>query len=219
MSVHRISQRAIFGIVQWRCAARSFSVLSRSSVAGAVRIKAHIFETTPIGHRPLPSLLCKTISTDKRGSLIYTGPLSKAVRSIKIFSISTAICSLTFGPILIFLGNPATPIIGRVAIASLVTTVGLSTTFILHWFIKSYVTKLYYDQDKGNVTIETLSLFGRSKVTQFHISDAKPPGAVTAFSTFQGAGKHFFLHTELFEDPALLRQLLGNFSTFEDTLK
>ena len=67
---------------------------------------------------------------------MYTGPLSSAVKAIKIFSISTACCAVVFGPILVYLGNPATPVVGRVAIASLVTTVGLSTTFILHWVHK-----------------------------------------------------------------------------------
>ena len=158
-------------------------------------------------------------SSDSKGSLVYTGPLTKAVRSLKIFSLITACCTVTFSPIIVYLGNPATPIVGRIAIASLVTTVGVSTTFILHWFVKSYVSNLYFNQATGRVTVETFSIFGRKKETSFHISEATPPDSVSAFSTFQGGGKSFFMHTELFEDPYLLRQLLGNYSTFEDNVK
>ena len=221
ISISRISNRAVLRLTQCRhtLSARSFVVLSKNSTA-AVTSYARGPKTTP----SLSSWPClysphRTVSTQEKGTLVYSGPLSKAVRAIKIFSIATACCSVSFSPIFLYFGNPATPFVGRVVITSLVTTVGLSTTFILHWFIKSYVTKLYFDQATGNVTVETLSVFGRTKVIQFHVSEAKPPDAVSAFSTFQGGGKHFFMHTEIFEDPVLLRQLLGSYSAFEENIK
>lgn len=189
------------------------SVLTFQRSLGITSLSKHDIATPP-SHIPL---LYRSLSTDS--SLVYSGPLAKSVKAIKLFSITTAVCAVSFCPIFIYFGNPATPIIARIALSALVTTVGLSTTFILHWFIKSYVTKLYYNRSTQIATIETLSIFGRKLSSQFHVSKAAPPNDVSAFSTFQANGKHFFLHTEIFEDPELLKQLLGSYSMFEDTSK
>ena len=193
------------------------SVVSSSTRSLSLRYSRGIQrpETTPFEH----VVVRYYTSSAPNESLVYTGPLSSAVRSLKIFSLVTACCTLTFSPIIVYHGNQNTPIIGRLAIASLITMVGVSTTLILHWFVKSYVTKLYYHHMTGHVTVETITMFGKRRLTKFHISEAQPPDNVSAFSTFRGGGRSFFLHTELFEDPKLLRQLLGDYATFENNLK
>lgn len=180
--------------------------------------RCHCSKPTPSRTRHLTFDRCVSTPSN-RDSIVYLGPLTSAVRGLKLVSISTAALAVFLNPLLIYCGNPDTPLVGRVAMASFVTCIGISTTVLLHWFIKGYITKLFYDRSTGSVTAETLTLFGRRKLTSFHISEARPPDSVSAFSTFQGGGKNFFMHTEMFKDPELLRQLLGNYNVFEKNNK
>ena len=217
MSIGKLSQRVFHNILKWRYSSSpslgSSLILKRS--LGITSSQGHYIATPPSHFHQTH----RSLSTVDSSSLVYSGPLTKSVKAIKLLSITTAVCAVTFCPVLIYFGNQATPLIGRIAISSLVTTVGLSTTFILHWFIKCYVAKLYYDRSSDIVSVETFTIFGRKKLYQFHVSEARPPSSVTGFSTFQAGGRHFFMHTEIFEDPELLRKLLGSFSVFEDNAK
>lgn len=179
---------------------------------------AHTFLTTPITP-PTNSIIntrFRSLTTPHSSTLVYTGPLAKTVQLLKLVSVTTAMLTISFSPILVFLGNTNTLLAGRIGLSTLVMTVGVSTTMILHWFMKSYVAKLYYDQVTNNVCVETFNIIGRTSLTQFHISEARPPDRVSAFSTFQGGGRSFFLHTDIFEDVNLLNLLLGSFSVFEE---
>lgn len=148
--------------------------------------------------------------------LVYTAPLAGAVKSVKAFSLATALLAAAGAPLLVFFGNPSMSLIGRVAMTSFVTILGVSTTLILHWFIKTYVTKLRYNKLTKMVSVETYSMFLRKHVTEFHISQAGPPSSVTSFSTFQANGVGYFLHSEVFEDRELLSELVGSFSILEN---
>ena len=64
--------------------------------------------------------------------------------------------------------------------------------------------------------VHTVSLLGTLKKHTFNISEAGPPSKATAFSSFQAKGKSFFMHTEVFEDRALLSKILGAYSVFEE---
>lgn len=149
------------------------------------------------------------------GVLIYKAPLATAVKSVKALSLATAFLAGTGAPFLIFYGNPSMSMIGRVAVTSLVSLLSVSTTLILHWFIRTYVTKLYFDKATEIVTVEMYSLFLLKRVKQFHISQAGPPKSVASFSTFQVEGTGYFLHSEVFADRELLHKLVGSFSVLE----
>lgn len=148
---------------------------------------------------------------------VYVGPLSTTVRLLKWFSITTAALTVTFSPVLIFLGNPSTPLLARVTLSSIVLTVGVSTTLLLHWFIKGYVCRLYYHRGSGQLKAVTLDMIGREKETHFHISEAIPPDKVAALSTFAANGKNYFLHADIFGDPELLQRLAGPQIFYEET--
>lgn len=148
-------------------------------------------------------------------NLVYDGPLKKAVKAIKIFSISTSVCVVLGTPALVLLGNPGVPLIGRVAISSLVVLLGLTTTFVLHWFTKSYVTRMWHSSKKDHLVVHTLNLLARTKEKEFAVAEAGPPGNVASFATFKAGGDRFFLHTEVFEDKNLLSRILGAYAEFE----
>ena len=76
--------------------------------------------------------------------------------------------------------------------------------------------RMEYDKRTGDMTVKTLSLLARLKDHHFNISEAGPPSKVTAFSSFQAKGKSYFMHTEVFEDRALLSKILGAYTVFED---
>lgn len=140
--------------------------------------------------------------------LVYTGPLKGAVRALKIFSLSTAVLASCGGPVLVWLGKESVPVPARVALCSLVLLVGLSTTALLHWLLKGYITHFYYHPDTERVAAYTLSLLARRVRNEFELSEMKPPTGLAGFSTFQALDKSYFMHTEVFPDKQLLSGLL-----------
>lgn len=68
--------------------------------------------------------------------VVYVAPLKGAVRAIKVFSLTTAVAAFFGGPMLVWMGNPSVPLVGRVMMSSVVMLVGLGTTALLHWLVK-----------------------------------------------------------------------------------
>ena len=153
-------------------------------------------------------------SESSKFELIYTAPLKGAIRTVKVFSLSTATAAVLGGPVLVWLGNPSVPLSGRIIMSSLVMLVGISTTALLHWLVKGYVIRMYYNEETKMVQLYTLSVFGRKKLHEFNISEARPPSA-TAFSSFQARGKSYFVHAEVFKDKKILSGLLGVYADME----
>ena len=81
--------------------------------------------------------------------------------------------------------------------------------------MKGYITRLYCDNK--NLSAITYDLIGREKLTQFHLSEAKPPDRVATLSTFQAKGQTYFIHTDIFEDVDLLQRLAGPLPVFSET--
>ena len=158
----------------------------------------------------------KTLPTDVQGfKHIYTAPLKGAVRAIKIFSLCTCVAAVTSAPVLIWLGKASVPLMGRIFMTTIVMTVGVGTTALLHWLLKGYVLQMHYNSQTQMVRIQTLSVAGRRKTTEFHISESGPPPSVSGFSSFQARGKSYFLHTDVIKDKKVLSGLLGSFMGLE----
>ena len=142
--------------------------------------------------------------------LVYKGPLKGAVKALKIFSLSTAVLASCGGPILVWLGKESVPVAARLALCSLVLIVGLSTTAILHWLLKGYITHLHYQPETQRVAAYTLSLLVRRIRNEFEVTDMRPPTGLGGFSSFDALGKSYFMHTEVFPDKQLLSALLSS---------
>ena len=154
-------------------------------------------------------------SKDGEFRVVYTAPLKGAVKAVKVFSLTTAVLALLGSPILVWMGNPSVPVAGRIAISTVVVLAGVSTTALLHWLVKGYIMQLHYNDKSQMAAAYTLSVLGRQRRNEFHISDARPPTSMTGFSTFQAKSKSYFMHTEVFEDKKLLSALLGAYDVFE----
>lgn len=148
--------------------------------------------------------------------LVYKGPLRAAIRAVKIFSLTTCAAAVVGGPILVLMGNPSVPLVGRVLMTSLVMTVGISTTLILHWLMKGYVIEMYFDPKSERLRVHTLTMLAGKRCHTFHLSEAGPPESITAFSTFRAQGKSYFMHTEVMENKDLLGKILGPYSALEN---
>ena len=142
--------------------------------------------------------------------LVYTGPLKGAVRALKIFSLSTAVLASCGGPVLVWLGKESVPVAARLALCSIVLLVGLSTTALLHWLLKGYITHLYYHPEAQRVAAHTLSLLARQARNEFEVGEIRPPTGLAGFSTFQARDKAYFMHTEVFPNKHLLSALLDS---------
>ncbi|XP_031574751.1 transmembrane protein 70, mitochondrial-like [Actinia tenebrosa] len=140
-------------------------------------------------------------------NLVYEGPLSKSVKYVKGFSLTTAAASIAGSPILVYFGKQSVPIVGKLAIAGLLCIIGNSTTVLLHWFSKAYVHKMYYDSTRQVFSAETSSFLGRLQRTDFEVKDIIFPQEESAFSTFEAKGKKFFLHQEMVEAQQVLHFL------------
>jgi hypothetical protein len=150
-------------------------------------------------------------STSSQSTLVYVGPLRKAIKLLKLFSITTATLTLTLTPILVLYGNPNKPLAARLGVSMIVFTMGISTTLLLHWFMKGYVVRMYVNKDL--ITVVTYNIFGREKSVKFLLSEARPPSRVATLSTFQAKNETYFLHTEIFQDVELLHKLGGPLTT------
>ena len=154
--------------------------------------------------------------------LVYTGPLKGAVMALKVFSLSTAVLASFGGPVLVWLGKDSVPVAARIAMSTLVLLVSLSTTAILHWLLKGYITHLYYQPHTQRVAALTLSLLAQRVRSEFDAHEMRPPSGLAGFSTFQAGGRGYFMHTEVFPDKQLLSALLDSHklkSTRSDDIK
>ena len=149
--------------------------------------------------------------------LVYRGPLRSAVRAVKVFSLTTCAIALVGGPFLVMMGNPSVPLVGRVLMTSFVMLIGISTTLILHWLMKGYVIKMYYDPKSEHLRVYTLTMFAGKRGHTFHLSEAGPPESLAAFSTFQAQGKSYFMHTEVWDNKELLGKILGAHMALENS--
>ena len=158
------------------------------------------------------STTASTTSTELTGEfqLVYTGALKGAVRALKVFSLTTAVLASFGGPVLVWLGKESVPVSARIALSSIVLLVSLSTTGILHWLLKGYITHLYYQPHTERVAALTLSFLARRARSEFPVDEMRPPSGLAGFSTFQAHGKGFFMHAETFPDKHLLSVLLDS---------
>ena len=142
--------------------------------------------------------------------LVYEGPLSRSIQLVKVFSLSTALATVVATPILMLYGKESVPLVGKVAIATTILLAGTSTTFLLHWITKVYVHKMFYNVATETFIVETMSMLARRRETELKLNEIRLAKEPTAFTTFQGKGKKYFLHTDLLEAQQVLQFIREN---------
>ncbi|PIK33026.1 putative transmembrane protein [Apostichopus japonicus] len=154
-------------------------------------------------------------SAESSTKLIYSGPLTSVVRGVKFFSLSTTIMSGTLVPLLLRFGD-----------SGVMTTIGLSfatvmiaTPILLHWFSRSYVTRLYLDGRGDGYVAKTMTFILREKTHKFKATDVAIPSVRNVFTTFVANGRPFLVDPRGFFDPNQFSQLMGQDEISQEELE
>lgn len=134
--------------------------------------------------------------------LVYSGPFSTAVKSIKIVSVMTSTTALFVSPLLLLFGREEVPMVGKAMVVAITLIASWGTTGMLHMLTRTYIHKLFYDRAEQKFTAHTSTLFSRTRETQFLASEIAQPktGFSALFSTFVAKKRHFYLHQELMRE-------------------
>lgn len=191
--------------------------------AGIVRpcsIRIPVILSYPRLQRSAASISDKPSSESKTTpKLIYEGPMTTVFTRLKIFSITSLGVTALIAPFMLLLDGGSssataasmTPAVKGVIVSIAMGTSSLST-FLIHWFAKTYVTKIYR-KDTG-LTFETLnviakplytgpispSMLSRDTNRSFAKYELKDPAGVTSWNS---AGRrkrtlqHFYVHEEI----------------------
>ena len=154
--------------------------------------------------------ISEDVESNNGRQLVYEGPLSRSVQTVKVFSLSTALATVVATPVLMIYGKESVPLVGKVAIATTILLAGTSTTFLLHWVTKVYVHKMFYNAATDTFIVETMSMLARRKVTEFKLNEIRLAKEPSALTTFQAKGKKYFLHTDLMEAQQVLQFIREN---------
>ncbi|KXN87462.1 hypothetical protein AN958_08767 [Leucoagaricus sp. SymC.cos] len=100
---------------------------------------------------------------------LYVGPLESTFRRLKIFSLASLTLSTTLAPF-IFVIESNLPPTARLALASIAITTSATSTGLVAWVGKPYVTRLRYIRPEENggaegIEMTTMSLFMKESVT------------------------------------------------------
>jgi len=195
------------------CNISSIQYLSRSGI----RLNHHIVFKDQVPaktvYRRLITRSNTTISVSLRADktpndndfrLVYEGPLSKKIKFLKMFSLTTAMVSLA-APVVIFMSHSTLPVIAKSLLASTVIVMGVTTTSLLHWLTRVYVYKMFFHPEKRTFAAETSTIFGTTKRQYFTVEDMVIPEIESAFSTFEAKGSKYFIHVDLKEAEQILK--------------
>lgn len=101
---------------------------------------------------------------------VYVGPLEQTYKRLKLFSITSLALSTTLAPF-IFVVESSLPMNARIALAMIAITTSASSTGLVGWCGKSYVTQLKYIRPEENggaegMEMTTMSLFVKPRITR-----------------------------------------------------
>lgn len=94
--------------------------------------------------------------------LIYSGPLTRQMRSLKVFSLTTSGMGLGMQPVLWEKAGEV-HLAANVAVFGMVGFFTFVTPFLIHSLCKKYVTEISYDPKKDEYEAITFNLFLRKR--------------------------------------------------------
>lgn len=185
-------------------------LLSASLPSSAVIISKHCFSTS----KPQLFLLTnKDPNIDPesgqpythpvKGDLVYSGPLTKSVKKLKILSLVSSGLGLAVFPTLIA-GKLAWFMIGGLGVAVFISP------FLIHFIVaKKYVTEIYFNDETKKFNMGTISFFMRRQETEFTADDVIVPDVAGVFSAYRIKGKDVFFNRTLFTSKEVYKHMVG----------
>lgn len=129
----------------------------------------------------------------RKGKLIYVGSLSKFVKIVKAFSVSSSIVCLGMQPYLyIAAQESALPVFAQVLVGGFFNFFIFVTPLALHWITKRYLINMHYNSVEQKYYGTSYSFFVRPKEHSFKREDVRVPSIAGVFTTFEVNGKPLF---------------------------
>lgn len=141
-------------------------------------------------------------------SLIYMGPIRKAIHVTKFMSLTSSAVGLALQPTLISQATTVHPVVA-VAIGSFVGFFTYVTPFLIHWMTKRYVVEMYFDAQNQTFECYTLTFFLRHKRLQFQASDVVIPDIPGPFTSIMVRDTPLLIDPKHFTDVEAYKLLMG----------
>jgi hypothetical protein len=123
-----------------------------------------------------------TIAARDTVKVVYEGPLRKAVRGLKAFSISSLILSASMTPFILTM-EANLPMVARVSLVTAGNAIfytsnaalgaSVLSTGIIHYFLSPYVIRATYMSLSHQLNLETYSIFARKKNNIVNVDDLR----------------------------------------------
>ncbi|XP_050396520.2 transmembrane protein 70 homolog, mitochondrial [Patella vulgata] len=143
----------------------------------------------------------------EKGQLIYSGPLAKLVKRVKLFSLSTSFIGLGLQPLILL--NDSTTLATKIAVGGFVNFFIFLTPLLIHFVAKKYVTTVYYNETTGQFTATTHTFFLRKREHKFTVEDVKVPDVPGIFTTIKVRGFALFMDPSMFFSKQAYIHLMG----------
>jgi len=186
--------------VGWSSAASQQLVLLRNFSSSADLPPPPLSDTATTYSPSPPSTEKENFKRNEAGGYIYEAPFSSAVRKVKRLSLFSCACAVAAGPIILGLDGGPTTLTAKLSIAGTLTTFGVFTTGLLHWFTHPYIHKLVHNPKENTIDINVLDVLGRSRTRHINIADVTEAQSIHPLSSFAVNGKVFYVDRDHFKD-------------------
>ncbi|XP_029635712.1 transmembrane protein 70 homolog, mitochondrial [Octopus sinensis] len=143
-----------------------------------------------------------------KGKLIYSGPLTKTIKAVKLFSISTSLLGLGMQPVILY-NSVDTSLPLKAAVSVFFAFFIVVTPLLIHMVSKKYVTDVYFEDTSNVFTAATFNLFSMRKQLTFKAEDVNAPTLTGPFTSVIIKGKPLFLDPKFFLDKQSYIHLMG----------
>lgn len=144
------------------------------------------------------------------GQVVYNGLISRLLRNVKFFSITTSGLTVILQPIMIsnVLSVSATTL-QYVAYFSFVAIFVFITPLMIHLVGRKYVTKLYFNDQTKQFCAVTYNILGLKRELSFTAEDVDVPDIPGLFTSVIVKRKPLFMDSRLFTDTEAYAHLMG----------
>lgn len=145
---------------------------------------------------------------DDEGNLVYGGNLTRNLKLVKYFSLSTSALGLALQPYIVvaLYDKSSALVIGTCSVIAFMTFL---TPLLVHKLSMRYITHVYFNDRTKVFTVHTLSFFNRKTSVSFTAQDVTIPDISGAFSNIKVKGLPYFVVPEDFVDITAYEHMVG----------
>ncbi|KAL8551525.1 hypothetical protein ACS0TY_000574 [Phlomoides rotata] len=144
---------------------------------------------------------------EKDSGIVYYGPISNTIKTVKLLSLSTCCLSVSLGPVITFMTFPDMDVILKGAFASSIIFLSASTTAGLHWFVNPYIHRLRWHPGSDSFEVEMMSWLATYLPKTIKFADIRPPETKRPYVSFKANGNLYFIDAQHCHNKALLAKL------------